>query len=192
MSGSTNIAPQPRVIQACRSAMKKKNFKFPTKLPNPAPKKLNVTTSQEVDQGGGTGHLLAMDDILLDSDFSNMVFDSSEVGPIEVPSLQTSSQLGDQNGEKILTTDEVENWLMGDNVIVQSKSELNVMSNSENGASLSIYPNNVFDSLEWDWDNLDLDGGFQGEKLWDSEEDKLLSWLWESNSDNGKDGDSIS
>ncbi|XP_074358686.1 uncharacterized protein LOC141697996 [Apium graveolens] len=184
-SRSTNIAPKTRVIRTCKSATKKKKSKFPTKLGNPAPKKLEVTSSsQEVDNGAGTGILPAMDDISLDSDdFSNIVFDGLVVCPAEAPNFQMSNQPGDKNGEIMLTSDDVENWLMGDNVTVQSKNELNIC----NGGAPSLYLNDEFDALGEDWDNLNLN-----DKVEQFEEETLLSWLSEINYDKANDGDCIS
>lgn len=165
-SGSNNIVIKKK---------KSKNLN-----PNPTPENLvekstkATSSSQEVDNGGGTllmpstpaleenvmssMQLETMDDIFLDYDFCDMVFDGLEAGPAEVPSLQISSQLGDQNGEILFTNDEVENWLMGEDFTGDLESDLfNISSNAENGAPPSSKLNDELDSLGWDWNDLILD-----------------------------------
>ncbi|KAL8089324.1 hypothetical protein AgCh_038944 [Apium graveolens] len=215
--GSNDIAPPPRVGRKSKSVIKKNKSKSPN--PNPTQEKVAekskeiTTSSQEVDDGEGsivimpstpaveenvTSSVLSetMDDIFMDYDFSDMAFDGLEVGPTEVFSLQTSGQLGDQNGDILFTNDEVENWLMGEDITVQSKSDLfDISSNVANGAPPSSYPNNELHAMGWfDWDNLDFDTEVQGDNLLDSEDGKMmLSWLCEITSDkDDDDGNCIS
>ncbi|KAK1385078.1 hypothetical protein POM88_022813 [Heracleum sosnowskyi] len=139
-----------------------------------------------------------MDDIFLSSFLDDIVSDHGlEEDPIGQPNLQTLSQLHvDQNGELLLCNDEVEKWLMDDNKTVESvgddarppKSEAERCDQIYNFGSTNLYLNDELDVPGWDCGNMDWDG-VQDQKFWDSEDERLISRLWEGTSDKCDDGD---
>ncbi|XP_074356193.1 transcription factor MYB12-like [Apium graveolens] len=80
------------------------------------------------DNGGSTVHVSAIP--ALDEDvMTGMLFDFFDDGldvrpPEEVRNTQPWSLLEDPNGEIMLTTDDVENWLMGDDISLHSKGPI--------------------------------------------------------------------
>lgn len=179
----------------------------------------STTSSREVDNGGSIVVLMpatpaleedvmssmildiyedkeTMDDIFLSSFLDDIVSDHGfDADPIGGPNLQTLH--GDLNGEFLFSNDEVENWLMDVNYnTVESKGNPGLKSEAEKCDQIyhcsltNLYPNDELDDvLGWDCGNMDWDGGVQDQKLWDSEEEKLLSWLWDSSSGKGDAGD---
>lgn len=221
-AGSTDVAPKPPVSRKRKSITKKKTKVHDTPPEKVVDKsKELMTTSREVENGGSMELMPAtpaleeadvmsskmnldihedkepIDDIFLSSFLDDIVSDHGfDLAPIGDPNLQTLSQLhGSQNGELLLSNDEVEKWLMDDNNTVKSVGDPGLRSEAEkcgdqiyHFSSTNFYPNHELDVLGWDCGNMDWDG-VQDQKLWDSEDGKFLSQLWEGTSDKDADGD---
>ncbi|KAL8101040.1 transcription factor MYB12-like [Apium graveolens] len=207
-AGTSNVAPKPPVSRKRKSTTKKKSKvhdKGPKKVVDKSQK---PTPSREVENGASMELMPAtpaleedvmssmmildfhedkepMDDIFFSSFLDDIIISdhSFDADPIGDPNLQTLSQLhgNDQNGELLLSNDEVEKWLMDDNNTVESL-----------GLSTNLYPNDELDIVTgWDCGgNMNWEyGTVQDLKLWDSEDEKLSSRLSEGTSDKGDDVD---
>lgn len=146
---------------------------------------------------------VSADDIFLSSFLDDIVNDIQgfDMDPTGDPNLQSLSQQqhGDQNGGLLLSNDEVENWLMDDSdtLMPSGNNPSTLTSDAEkcdqiyHCSSTNLNLNDELDVLGWDCGDMNWDSSIQDQKVWDSEDDRLLSQLWEStNSDKGDhDGD---
>lgn len=221
-TGTIDVAPKPPVSRTRKSITKKKNKVPDTPAEKVADKSKEPTTSREVENGASMELMPAtpaleedvmssmmvldihedkepMDDIFLSCFLNDIVCDHGfDAGPIGDPNLQTLSQLhGNQNGELLLSNDEVEKWLMDDdnNTVLESEGDIGLKSETEkcdqihHCSSTNLYPNDELDFPGWDCSNMNWEYGVEDQKLWDSEDEKLLSTLSEGTSDKGDDGD---
>ncbi|KAL1832978.1 hypothetical protein ACET3Z_002629 [Daucus carota] len=207
-SRTTDVAPKPPVKRTRKSITKKD-----TKVPDNSPDQKVVdkspesaTSSRDLGNGGSLVIMPAtpaleedvmssminldihedketMDDIFLSSFLDDIVSDQGLEADLN---LQTLNQVpvGDPNGELLLSNADVENWLMDDgNTIMPNPSLM------PEGEKYDL-KNGELDVLGWDCGgNMDWDGGIEDQNLWDSEDEKLFSGLWETSCDKGDDGD---
>lgn len=216
-AGTTDVAPKPPVSRTRKSITKKKNKVHHAPPEKVVDKSIQSTSSREVENGGSIELMPAtpaleedvmssmmnldvheeykepMDDVFLSSFLDDIVSGHGlDMDSIGNPNLQTLSQLhGDQNGELLFSNDDVEKWLMDDNIntfesvgdarpILEAKKCDQIYHCS---SSTNLYPNDELDFPGWDCGTMNWDSVIEDQKLWDSEDEKLLSSLWEGTCD---------